>query len=210
MRTYVMTVFVIALALTFPSELVQARARDAASASDVTWREVTIPAGTSLPVVLDTSVGSDISRVEQPVRGHLSRAVVVHGVTAIPSGSSVSGVVTNAQRSGRVKGRAHVAFRFTSLTPRGGEPHRLQTRLIGRTAPATKKQDALKIGVPAAGGAVVGGIVGGKKGAAIGAGTGGGAATAVVLSTRGNEVRLGRGATVLVRLAQPLTLRVRT
>src|SRR6185503_13933351 len=27
-----------------------------------TWREVTIPAGTSLPVVLDTSVGSDTSR----------------------------------------------------------------------------------------------------------------------------------------------------
>ncbi len=33
------------------------------------WREITIPAGTALPVVLDTSVGSDISRVEQPVRG---------------------------------------------------------------------------------------------------------------------------------------------
>src|SRR5215471_12388173 len=31
------------------------------------WHDVTIPAGTVLPVVLDTTVGSDISRIEQPV-----------------------------------------------------------------------------------------------------------------------------------------------
>src|SRR5688572_16357921 len=37
-------------------------------------REVTIPAGTELPVVLDTAVGSDTSNVEAPVRAHLSRA----------------------------------------------------------------------------------------------------------------------------------------
>jgi hypothetical protein len=86
----------------------------------------------------------------------------------------------------------------------------MQTGLIGRTAPATKKDDALKIGVPAAGGAIVGGLVGGGKGAAIGTAAGGGAGTAVVLSTRGKEVRLGRGATVLVRLVQPLTVRVRS
>src|SRR5262245_9400586 len=37
------------------------------------WREITVPAGTALPVVLDTPVGSDISRIEQPVNGHLAR-----------------------------------------------------------------------------------------------------------------------------------------
>src|SRR2546425_13034983 len=41
------------------------------------WREVTIPAGTQLPIVLDTSVGSDTSRVEQAVAAHLARAVSV-------------------------------------------------------------------------------------------------------------------------------------
>ena len=48
-------------------------------------------------------------------------------------------------------------------------------------APATKKKDALKIGVPAAGGASIGALVGGKKGAGIGALAGGGAGTAYVL-----------------------------
>ena len=84
----------------------------------------------------------------------------------------------------------------------------MATRSWVAVAPATKKKDALKIGVPAAGGALVGALVGGKKGAGIGALAGGGAGTAYVLTTRGKEVRLGRGATVSVRLASPLTVRV--
>jgi hypothetical protein len=180
-------------------------------AGAIGWREITLPAGTALPVVLDTSVGSDISRIEQPVHGHLSRSIHVNGVAVIPAGSAVSGIVTSARRSGKVKGRAYVAMRFSTLTPRGeSESYRIQTRTVGRTAPATKQKDALKIGVPAAGGALVGGLVGGGKGAAIGAATGGGAGTAVVLSTRGKEVRLGHGATVIARLAQPLRVRVRS
>src|SRR5258708_39003086 len=50
-----------------------------AVARSVGWREITIPAGTSLPVVLDTSVGPDISRVEQPAPGHLAPAIPRNG-----------------------------------------------------------------------------------------------------------------------------------
>jgi hypothetical protein len=179
-------------------------------AASVGWHEVTIPAGTSLPVTLDTSVGSDISHVEQPVHGHLSRTLYVNGAAAIPAGSAVSGFITSARRSGKVKGRAYVAMRFSTLTCRGGsENYRIQTRNIGRLASATKEKDAVKIGAPALGGALVGGLVGGGKGAAIGAAAGGGAGTAVVLNTRGEEVRIGRGQAVLVRLTQPLRVRVR-
>jgi|SRR5262245_9729326 len=174
------------------------------------WREITIPAGTALPIVLETTIGSDISRVEQPVNGHLASTVRVNGAAAIPAGSAVSGAVTSARRSGKVKGRAYVAMRFSSLTPRGdSERYRMQTRSVGRLAPATKEKDAVKIGAPALGGALVGGLVGGGKGAAIGAAAGGGAGTAVVLNTRGKEVRFARGTTVLVRLTQPLRLRVK-
>jgi hypothetical protein len=185
-------------------------ARGVPPAASVGWHEMTIPAGTSLPVTLDTSVGSDISRVEQPVHGHLSRSVYVNGTAAIPAGSAVSGYITSARRSGKVKGRAYVAMRFSSLTRRGeSENYRIQTRNVGRLAPATKEKDAVKVGAPALGGALVGGLVGGGKGAAIGAAAGGGAGTAVVLNTRGEEVRIGRGQTVLVRLTQPLRVRVR-
>src|SRR5689334_22326107 len=75
-------------------------------------REVTLPAGTVLPIDLETSVGSDISRVEQPVHGRLRRAVTVRGVEVLPAGTGVSGHVTAVRRPGRVKGRGYVAMRF--------------------------------------------------------------------------------------------------
>jgi hypothetical protein len=172
-------------------------------------REVTLPAGTRLPIVLEESVGSDISRIEQPVHAHLSTAVRFHGATVIPRGSRVSGVVVDARRSAKVKGRARVALRFNSLVPSGNdERYALHAATVTRVASATKKDDALKIGLPAAGGAIVGGLLGGKKGAAIGGAAGGGAGTAVVLSTRGKEVRLAKGTPLTLRLSQPLTVRV--
>src|SRR5262245_12228236 len=180
-----------------------------AGAAAVATREVTIPAGTHLSIVLETPVSSVTSRVEERVDAHLSRAVVVNGATAIPEGSRVGGVVTDATRSGRVKGRAHVAVRFDSLTPSGSdERYTIHTSSVGRTAPGTKKKDALEIGAPAAGGAIIGAIVGGKKGALVGGAVGGGAGTAVVLSTRGKEVKLAKGTALTLRLTQPLTVRM--
>jgi hypothetical protein len=173
-------------------------------------REVTIPSGTEFPVVLDTAIGSDSSRVEQLVTAHLSRAVLADGRTALPEGSTVSGVVTEVTRSGKVKGRAHIALRFNTVTPRGTDDrHQVRTASIARTAQPDTKKDALTIGAPAAGAAIVGGIVGGGKGAAIGAAAGGGAGTAVVLSTRGREVHLPAGSTLRVRLTESLTIKVR-
>lgn len=170
-------------------------------------REVTLPSGTAMPIVLDTSIGSGTSHVEQTVRGHLSRALIVDGKTVFPRGTPVSGVVTAARRSGKAKGRAYIAMQFTTIDPPGGERYRIKTRSIGRLAPTTKKADAIKIAAPAAGGAIIGGIAGGKKGAAIGTAAGGGAGTAVVLNTRGKETGFARGSVVTIRLAQAVVLK---
>ena len=175
---------------------------------EVASARLTIPAGTVLPIVLDSYVASDSSRIEDPVRAHVSRNVIVRGVTVIPAGSTLVGHVTSVQRSGRVKGRARIGFRFDRVSIRdANERIEIETSSVVRQAPATKRQDAAKIGIPAAGGAIVGAIAGGKKGAAIGAAAGGGAGSAVVLSTRGKEVRFGRGAAFSVRLLQPISVR---
>jgi hypothetical protein len=171
-------------------------------------RAIRVPAGTALPIVLDSYVASDTSRVEDPVRARTRRSIVVDGFTAIPANSTLIGYISSVERSGRVKGRARIAFRFHELVMAGsGEHVRIRTSAIARQAAATKARDARTIGIPAAGGAIVGALVGGKKGAAIGAASGGGAGTAVVLSTRGREVRLGRGATGAVTLLEPVTVR---
>jgi len=155
-------------------------------------------------------VGSSTSSVEDPVRAHLSRSIVVHGQAVVPTGSRVTGVVTDATRSGRVKGRAHVAVRFESLVPAGSdERYPIRTSAVGRTAPGTKEKDAIEIGAPAAGGALIGALVGGKKGALIGGAAGGGAGTAIVLSTRGKEVALVKGSALTLRLTEPVTVTVK-
>ena len=131
-----------------------------------------------------------------------------NGVEALPAGTAISGHVTAAERPGKVKGRGLIAFRFTQLDTPGAGTSRISTETISREGRATKKKDATKIGVPAAAGAVIGGIVGGGDGAAKGAVIGGAAGTGYVLSTRGEDVRLGKGADVSVKLTAPLTLRV--
>ena len=172
-------------------------------------REVTLPAGTVLPVELTSSVASDTSRAEDEVRGTLRRPVSVDGVQVLPAGTTVLGHVTDATRSARVKGRATVAFRFNRLDlPGEGARYDIRTATVSRVAPATKKQDAAKIGGGAAGGAIIGGILGGGDGAAKGAAIGGAAGTGVVLSTRGKEVRVGPGTALSVKLTEPVTVRV--
>ena len=171
-------------------------------------RTLHIPAGTTLPIVLDSYIASDTSRIEDTVRAKTRRTIHVRDDVAIPAGSTLIGHVTSVQRSGRVKGRARIAVRFDQLIVAGtGERVTISTSTFARQAAATKARDARTIGIPAAGGAVVGALVGGKKGAAIGAAAGGGGGTAVVLSTRGREVRLGRGAVASVRLLRPVTVR---
>jgi hypothetical protein len=178
-----------------------------ANANEAAARAVTIPAGTLLRVRLTNHVASDTSRVEDRVNGQLASPIVVGGRTIVQTGSPISGYVTSVKRSARVKGRASIAMRFNRLTDVDDDrTYRISTGTWSRVAPATKEKDAAKIAIPAAGGAVVGAIVGGKKGAAIGAAAGGGGGTAVVLATRGKEVRLGPGAVLQVRLSQPLTV----
>ncbi len=197
---------VLSAAVLLPGGSVVAGSPEAAEMARVA-RRVTIPAGTVLRLRVDRGFGSDTSRVEDPVSATLTRAVVIDGRTILPAGSAASGYVSQAVRPGKVNGRGRVAVRFTRIDPGPGvEPYRMETRSWVAVAPATKKKDALTIGIPAAGGAVIGALVDGKKGAAIGSAVGGGAGTAVVLTTRGKDVRVGQGAVLSVRLTSPLTV----
>jgi hypothetical protein len=169
---------------------------------------VTIPSGTVLHLRLSTAVDSDTSAVEDVVSAELTSPIMAAGATVVPAGAVVSGIVSAVDDSGRVKGRAHLAVDFTTLTT-GGTRYRLSAAPFSRVASATKSEDATKIGIGAGAGAVIGGLLGGKKGAAQGAAVGGGAGTGVVLATKGDEVRFAVGSDVSTPLTAPLTIRLR-
>jgi hypothetical protein len=169
-----------------------------------TFREVTIPAGTSLSVKVLNNLASNTSKVEDAVKGSIAKSVVVDGATALPVGTQVLGSVTEAAESGRVKGRASIAFRFDRVVV-DGETLRIRTASVQREAAKDTKSDVKKGGLGAGVGAIVGGVIGGGKGAAIGAVAGG---TGTVLATKGGEVEVPSGTVVDVLVQDPITLRV--
>lgn len=171
-------------------------------------RLLTVPDGTRLQVALDAALASDTSRVEEAVKATVSSPVEVDGTTVIPIGSTLFGTVTHVQESGRVKGRAELAMRFDRLKV-GSVTYDISTAPLSYRAESTKKDDAIKIGIGAAAGAVIGAIAGGKKGAGIGTAVGAGGGTAVVLATDGDEIRLGAGRALKVALTEPLAIRLR-
>ena len=172
------------------------------------YREITVPAGARLSIELRTAHATDTSTVEERVRGVLRQPLIVDGVEVVPAGAAVSGAITETERAGKVKGRAHLALRFTSITVDDADL-RVTTDRIARDAESTKKEDAAKIGIGAGAGAIVGAITGGKKGAAVGGAIGAGAGTGVVLATRGDEVRLDAGTVLSTTLREPLVVRQR-
>ena len=171
------------------------------------FREFTVPEGTVLHVRLDTGVGSATSKVDEPVEGALTQALIVNGTTLAPIGSRVKGEVTSAVPSPK-RGQASLAFQFRTLAITGhDEPYTIVAG-ISRVAPSEKKDDAITIGAPAVVGAVVGGIIGGKKGAVIGGVVGGGAGTAIVLTSTGKDISLPAGTEVTMALKAPVDIRV--
>ena len=102
------------------------------------------------------------------------------------------------KESGRVKGKASLAFRFERVRF-DGENHPIQTARVTIEAGQNKGDDVKKGGAGAGLGAIVGGIAGGGKGAAIGAVAGG---TGAVLATKGREVEIAPGTVVTALTAE--------
>jgi len=183
--------------------------------------ELTIPAGTKVPVALKHAVSSKGTREGDSVYAETTFPVVANGRVLIPAGTFVQGRVSHIQRGGHIKGRAEVLMHFTTLIYPSGYTVLLPGAV--ENAPGADKatvkddegtirsdsQTGQKIGTVAgtAGtGAVVGGLSNGGKGALIGAGVGGAVGTAIALLTRGNDVKLDAGTTLEIVIQREVPL----
>jgi hypothetical protein len=125
----------------------------------------------------------------------------------------VQGVVSHAQRSGRVAGRGELGIRLEALTLASGTVLRFSPRLSSVDSNDTDQKvagekdtvrqgpdrgrDAAEIAILAGSGASIGGLSDrGWRGAGIGAAAGGAVGVATVLLTRGREVDLKQGSTL--------------
>ena len=167
---------------------------------------ITLRAGTALNVRLEDSVSTERNSSGDNFRASLTAPVIVDGFVIADRGSKVQGQVVEAERSGRVKGRANVSLALTEINTTDGQRVRVQTNSVIREASASKGSDTAKIAAGSALGALIGGLTGGGKGAAIGAGAGGAAGTGVVLGTRGKGVTLPNETALTFKLVSPVTI----
>jgi len=172
------------------------------------FREFTLPEGTTLAVRLESAVGSDSSRTGDQIEATLTDAVIVDGTEVLPPGSVVRGEVVAVESAGKVKGRASLALLFNSVSVAGRDERYPIAARVSWVAPTTKGKNAATIAIPAGAGAIIGGIVGGKKGAAIGATIGGGGGAAVVMSTRGPQIRVAAGTALSLPLERAVDVRL--
>ena len=186
---------------------------------------VEVPIGTHLPLVLHNAISTRSAKAGDPVYFETVFPVMVDGRVVIPAGSYVSGEVTQAKRAGKVKGRAELAVKLTTLIlpnayevnlaaapsnagTGGGERTNSEGTIIGDS---DKTSDVGTVIRTTTAGTAIGAGVGEAtgnlgKGVGIGAGAGAVAGLAAVLLTRGPDAELPRGTTLEAVLDRPILL----
>jgi type IV secretion system protein VirB10 len=183
--------------------------------------KIEVPVGTHLPLVLHNAISTRSARVGDPIYLETLFPVMIDGRVVIPSGSYVSGEITETKRAGRVKGRAELMIRLNMLIlpnaysvnlnavpsnagTGGAETTNEEGKIKGDT---DKAGDVATVAKTTSLGAGIGAIAGRSvAGAGIGAGIGAGAGLLAVLLTRGPDAELPRGTTVEAVLNRPILL----
>lgn len=164
-----------------------------------------VPSGTSLAVLLDEGVNTQVTRPGQPLTASVAAPVMVSGEVVIPAGSTMSGTITAISQK-----PPSMTVEFADVETAGGTvPLRAEPTIVRLAEHSEMKDEGAKIGGGAAAGAVIGGVVGGNvKSAAIGAAAGAAAGTGVALATKERYAYLPAGAKLDVQLDESLNVPV--
>jgi len=174
--------------------------------------DVTLPAGTPLDVEFTDRLASNTSAAGDTFRVRVANDVIEDGVVAIPRGSEIVGVVTEAVPLPRVGGQAKLSLKFTDLVFPSGSTVPIHASFVQAGRSETDR-DAATVGGAAAGGAILGRILNKgsrSKGAVIGAIIGAVAGTAIASKTPGEEVVIPEGSVVGLRLNDAIEVRARS
>ena len=161
----------------------------AASSEAPAQAGVVIPRGSVLRVRVDTTLDTRRNRVGDQFHASLAAPVLVHGTIVLSRGTEFTGHITQADASGRLKGRASIAITLDSFRMNGKE-YRVHTVSVERLSAAHKRRNLGFIGGGSGLGAALGAIAGGGKGALVGAAAGAAAGTAGAAATGKLEVSI--------------------
>jgi hypothetical protein len=171
-------------------------------------KPVTVPAATSIHIVLDQSLSSASSRPGDRFDASLAEPVVLEGVTVIPRHSHVRGRVVDVDASGRLKGVARLEITL-SVIEVDGKWYDLDTNNSTHLGQNHNQRNGVLMGGGAGVGALIGGLAGGGKGALIGAAAGAGAGTAGAAATGKKDISLPAETPLTFRLKSSITIPVK-
>ena len=167
-------------------------------------RIYTLPAGTTVRVVMLDAVDSSVNRVGQTFRAALAFALTSGDTVVVPEGVEVLVVLTEARQAGKLTGSSQLELDLKSIAYLG-TTYELKSSTVTEAGVSRGEQSAKRIGIGAVAGAAVGALVGRGKGALIGAGVGAAGTTAYQLVTKGPSVRVPAQAKLDFKLEEPVT-----
>jgi type IV secretory pathway VirB10-like protein len=170
------------------------------------FEELVVSADSVIGLRIESTVSSEVAKVEDPVEARVTRDVRVGSDVAIPAGSRVLGSVTQVERGGKLKNAARIGVRFHTVVLADNTRMPMQTEAIFREGKSPGQESAAKVGGAAVGGAILGAIIGGGKGAAIGGAVGAAGGTGVAMAGGRNPAVLTSGTALTVRLTQPVRI----
>jgi hypothetical protein len=169
---------------------------------------VTVPAGVTLHVRLNTTVSSKVAEPGDTWTGTVAKPVVIEGHEVIAAGSPVQGTVVNAEGAQRgSRARLELGVRTVRVDDRKTVLHADAEPVI---AGSTRARNVGAIVGGAAAGAILGQVIGGDGGdAAKGAVVGSAVATGAVAASKGYQVVLEDGTVMNFVVRQDVALAVR-
>jgi tRNA A-37 threonylcarbamoyl transferase component Bud32 len=151
---------------------------------------ITVPAESSVRLALSSPLTSETAAEGDAFDAVVADPVVVEGTEAIPAGTRARGHVAGARSAGRTSERAELTLELDRLSLEDGQTLYVRSKPLLVRARSGARRDAGVAGTLAEIRSAVGGFFGGKKGAGTPA------------PTRGEQVELSPGASLVFDLGE--------
>lgn len=190
-----------------------------AAATAFAQNNISLPAGTSMTVKLETTLATFSNKPGDPFQGRITQPIILNGKTVVPVGATVEGRVTKVAEPRRIAGKPTIGLFPEALVLPSGERYMLNATLvdtnIGHGSDVNSegqfkgsghdRKDQAEVGMGTGGGMLIGGLLGGGPGLLIGGAVAGTATTVHWLSKHRSAI-LPAGTELTMEINRPLTM----
>jgi hypothetical protein len=170
-------------------------------------KQVTVPSGTSVTILMVDSVDSRTSRVGDTFRATIDSPVRINDDVVFQRGADAYVKLTQVASAGDLKGRSELQLALDRVIV-GKKWYNLETNVFENQGADQGKKAVRNGALGAAIGAAIGAIAGGGKGAAIGAGAGAGGGVGTTVLMKGEQVRVPSETRLMFTLTQPVDVAI--